>query len=346
MTQTLDSAAALADFAARISDQHLSPLWERKARLVPGTACVPAVWRYADLRPELEQAAALISKKQAERRVLVLENPALRGSSFITQTLYAGLQIIPPGEVAPSHRHTPSALRFVVEGEGAYTTVAGERIPMCPGDFVVTPPWAWHDHGNDGDGPVVWMDGLDTPFANLFGAHFRENDPQARPPLVHGDGRSQHRHGANMQPVPGAAAGAGLEPQLLIYPFERSRAALYGLARDPGAAIDPAQGHKLRYANPGHGGHPFRTMAAFMQLLPARFRGAPYRSTDGTVFNVAEGGCSVELAGTWHALQAHDVFVVPPWETYRLQADEDCLLFSYSDRAAQEALGFFREERT
>jgi gentisate 1,2-dioxygenase len=338
----LAAPAALAEFSARISPLQLSPLWERKARLVPGSDCVPAVWRYADLRPLLAEAAELITKKQAERRVLVLENPSLRGTSFVTNALYAGLQIIQPGEVAPSHRHTPAALRFVVEGVGAYTAVSGERIAMRPGDFVVTPPWAWHDHGNEGDGPVVWMDGLDTPFAQLFGAHFRENWPAESHPVTDAPGTNAGRFGANMQPLALQATGDGPPPQLLIYPYERSRAALHALARHD--AAHPAHGHKLRYTNPATGGHPFRTMSAFMQLLPAGFRGDAWRATDGTVFNVAEGGCRVELGGKVHALQAHDVFVVPPWEPYRLETDADCFVFSFSDRAAQEALGYFREQ--
>ena len=313
-------AAALAAFKAQIDAYALSPLWERRARLVPGSDCVPAVWPYATLRPLLAQAAELITKTQAERRVLVMENPALRGTSFVTNSLYAGLQIILPGEVAPSHRHTPSALRFVLEGEGAYTAVAGARIAMKPGDFVVTPPWSWHDHGNDGSGPVVWLDGLDTPFAQLFGAHFRENHPELRHPLLR-------------EPA----------PQVLHYPFERTCAALHVLARG-GAPADPAQGYRLRYGDPAGSEPPFRTMAAFMQLLPAHFRGTPYRATDGAVYSVAEGACRVEMGGRAHSVRARDTFVVPPWETYRFEADADCLLFSFSDRAAQEALGYFREE--
>ncbi len=342
------AGSALADFSAHISGLNLSPLWERTARLVPGSACVPAVWRYAQMRPLLAQAAQLISKKQAERRVLVMENPALRGTSFITHALYAGLQIILPGEVAPSHRHTPSALRFVLEGTGAYTAVSGERIPMHPGDFVVTPPWAWHDHGNLGDGPVVWMDGLDTPFAQLFGAHFRENHPQQSHAITQAPGSNVQRFGAGMVPLdhsvsPGGDAHAP-PPQLLIYPYERSRAALFDLARNGQA--DPCHGHKLRYVNPSTGGHPLRTMAAFMQLLPSGFMGRPYRATDGAVFNVAQGRCRLFTAGNTHELQTRDSFVVPPWEACHFEADEDCLLFSFSDRAAQEALGYWREQRS
>ena len=315
-----DAASALAEFSARIGRLGLSPLWERKARLVPGSDCVPAVWRYEDLRPLLAQSAELITQKQAERRVLVMENPQLRGSSFITNSLYAGLQIILPGEVAPSHRHTPSALRFVVEGDGAYTAVAGERIPMRPGDFVVTPPWAWHEHGNLGDAPVVWLDGLDTPFAQLFGAHFRENHPDEKHPVVD-------------------AVDAVNSP--LIFRFETTRTALAAMAqREP----DAAHGHRLRYTHPATRRHAFLTMSASMQLLPKGFRGRPYRATDGTVFNVAQGRCRVETGGKAHRVQAHDTFVVPPWEPYRLEADDDCFVFSFSDRAAQEALGYWREE--
>jgi gentisate 1,2-dioxygenase len=320
VADTAAGTTALAAFSADISKLGLSPLWERKARLVPGSDCVPALWRYAALRPLLARSAELITKKQAERRVLVMENPALRGTSFITNSLYAGLQIILPGEVAPSHRHTPSALRFVVEGEGAYLAVAGERIAISPGDFVVTPPWAWHDHGNLGNGPVVWLDGLDTPFAQLFGAHFRENHPDDSHPA------------ANVADSP------------LIFRFAATQARLREMAKTTGSTPDPVHGHRLRYAHPATGAHAFLTMSACMQRLPAGFRGQLYRCTESQVFNLATGRCRVEMGGRVHDLQPHDCFVIPPWEAYRLEADADSFLFSFSDRAAQEALGYWREQ--
>ena len=120
------------------------------------------------------EAGRLISAEEAERRVLVLENPALRGQSCITQSLYAGLQLILPGEVAPAHRHTQSALRLVLDGEGAYTAVDGERTTMRYGDFIITPSWTFHDHGNDGADPVVWLDGLDIPLVRFLDAGFAE----------------------------------------------------------------------------------------------------------------------------------------------------------------------------
>ena len=151
------------DFYERIGGLSMAPLWEQLHQLVP-PAPAPryqaAHWDYEKVRPFLMESGALITAKEAVRRVLILENPAMPGSACITPSLYAGLQLILPGEVAPSHRHTQSALRFIVEGEGAYTAVGGERIPMRPGDFIVTPGWSWHDHGNEGSGPVVWLDGV------------------------------------------------------------------------------------------------------------------------------------------------------------------------------------------
>ena len=332
--------SALADFARDIDRYSLMPLWERTTPMRPGSPCVPMLWRYAELRPLLMRAAELITKRAAERRVLVFENPSLRGTTFITNSLYAGLQVIMPGEVAPSHRHSPGALRFVVEGEGAYTAVAGERVTMRPGDFVVTPNWAWHDHGNLGSAPVVWMDGLDTPFAQFFGAIFREDYPAESQPISKRDGAAAANYGANLLPLD-FRADSSASP-VLSYPYERTRESLDQLARS--GEIHPAHGVKLRYANPASGGHPFPTMAAFMQWLPKSFAGKTIRGTDGTVFNVVEGHGSVTIGEEKFAFAPHDVFVVPPWCAYRFDTDSECVLFSFSDRAGQQTLGFWREQ--
>ena len=334
--------AALAKFSRDIAALDAMPLWDRaESAMRPGTDCAPHLWRYADIRPKLLESAKLISEEQAERRVLVLENPRLRGTTFITTTLYAGLQIILPGEIAKSHRHTPSALRFLMEGEGGYTMVGGERADMHPGDFVVTPAWSWHAHGNDGAGPVVWMDGLDTPFSRFFGATFRENYAGTENAPVCADGDSLAAYGANLLPVDYKPEDPSGSP-LLRYPYERTRAALHRLSRQQ--PPHPAHGMKMRYANPINGKHPFPTMAVFMQLLPAGFAGEAYRSTDGTVFSVVEGSGAVEIAGETFVFGPRDIFVVPSWMPYRLKAKDETVLFSFSDRAAQESLGFWREE--
>src|SRR6187455_2222832 len=181
--------AQLREQLYRDMDPHtLTPLWEVLHALVPPqprTPCVPAFWKYDEVRPFLMRAGEAITAEEAVRRVLILENPKLRGQSAITQSLYAGLQLILPGEIAPSHRHTQSALRFIVEGTGAYTAVNGERTTMHPGDFIITPAWTWHDHGNpEGGEPVVWMDGLDIPILALFDAQFAENYPEEVQPVT------------------------------------------------------------------------------------------------------------------------------------------------------------------
>lgn len=338
---TAPSRPELTAFAKEIYGQDLMPLWDRPVGMTkPGTACVPMLWTYASIKPHLEKSVTLIAKKEAERRVLVMENPSLRGTTQITNTLYCGLQIIMPGEIAPSHRHSPSALRFVVEGEGAYTAVEGEKIPMKPGDFIVTPNWSWHDHGNLGSGPVVWMDGLDSPFARFFGAHFREDLPEDRQNLFHPEGHSQAAFGTNMLPIDHEPRT--IASPVLHYPYDKSRAALAHLARTTDA--HPVHGTKLRYANPSTGRHPFLTMATFMQVLPKGFRGKNYRTTEGGVYQVVEGKVRVFADNKVMEAGPKDTFVLPCWTTHRFECDAETVLFSYSDRAGQEALGFWREE--
>src|SRR5436305_4155249 len=139
------------------------------------------------------ESGKLITAKEAIRRVLILENPGMRGESCITQSLYAGLQLILPGEIAPSHRHTQSALRFIVEGHGAYTAVDGERTTMHPGDFIITRSWTWHDHGHDAGGPVVWLDGLDIPLIRFLDAGFAENHDAAVQPVLRAEATTPGR---------------------------------------------------------------------------------------------------------------------------------------------------------
>ena len=329
-----------ARLSSEIAQLNMKPLWERVMRLKPGTAALPVIWRWKEVQPYLMRASELITTQEAERRVLMLENPALKGTTFATTTLYAGLQVILPGEIARTHRHAPNALRFIVEGEGAYSAVEGERVMMKPGDFVTTPNWYWHDHGNVGSEPVVWLDGLDLAFANLFGAHFREEYPQETQPVTRVVGDAGARYGANLLPLEYRPRGAA--SPVLSYPYDRTREALQLIAR--GGDPHPAHGFKLRYTNPATGGYPFPTMAVFMQWLPKGHNGRRSRSTDGAIYCVVEGRGSAVIGETRFDFSPHDVFVVPSWEYCQLAADTDCVLFSYSDRAAQEALGFWREE--
>ncbi len=347
------SVAARAAFYREIDRFALTPLWEVLHALVPpqpGSPCVPALWKFAEIRPYLARAGELISAEEAVRRVLILENPALRGQSCITQSLYAGLQLILPGEIAPCHRHTQSALRFIVDGRGAWTAVDGERTTMQPGDFIITPAWTWHDHGNprleDGGEPVIWLDGLDIPMVRFFDAGFAENLPQKAQPVSRTEGTSAARYGANLLPVRHEPPHGATSP-ILNYPYARTREALAKLARN--APPDPWDGVKLRYVNPATGGYAMPTIATFMQLLPAGFEGKPYRSTDGTVFSVVEGRgrARIDRGDAQYVFDfgPQDHFVVPSWWRVALAAAEECVLFSFSDRPVQQAMGVLREER-
>ncbi len=328
---------------------NLTPLWEVLHALVPQqptSPCVPALWKYDEVRPFLMRAGQAITAEEAVRRVLILENPGLRGHSAVTQSLYAGLQLILPGEVAPSHRHTQSALRFIVEGSGAYTAVDGERATMRPGDFIITPSWTYHDHGNDADEPVIWLDGLDIPIIRFFDAGFAQNDTARSQAVSRAEGTSLARYGHNMAPVRHESPFGATSP-IFSYPYERSRDALERLERD--APVDPWDGVKLRYLNPLTGGSPMPTMATYMQRLPSGFAGKPWRQTDGAVYSVVEGQGEAVIKSatqTWRfAFSPRDHFVVPSWHTARLSSERGCVLFSYSDRPVHQALAIHKEER-
>ncbi len=328
-----------------IAPHSLAPLWERLHAMVtrePVTAALPHHWDYDRVvRPFMMRAADLITAKEAERRVLILENPGYRGQTRITHSLFAGLQLIMPGEVAPAHRHAQSALRFVIEGEGAYTAVEGERTLMRPGDFVITPSWTWHDHGNETDRPMVWLDGLDVPLVNLLDASFAEPAPSDSQAIARAEGDSLARFGANMMPIDWVPARPS--SPVFSYPYARSREALATLARN--GAPDPCHGHKLRYVNPATGGSPMPTIGAYMALLPAGFTAAPYRSTDGTVCTVVEGEGETVVNGTTIRWKPRDIFVIPAWARHHHRATTEAVLFSFSDRPVQDALGLWREQR-
>lgn len=334
----------------RDMDPHnLTPLWEVLHALVPPqpkTPCVPALWKYEDVRPFLMRAGEAITAEEAVRRVLILENPNLRGQSAITQSLYAGLQLILPGEVAPSHRHVQSALRFIVEGSGAYTAVDGERATMHPGDFIITPSWAWHDHGHEADAPVVWLDGLDIPMIRFFDAGFAQNDASKSQKVTRPEGASFARYGHNMAPVRHDAPYGKTSP-IFSYPYARSREALETLERS--APVDAWDDTRLRYVNPQTGGWTMPTIGTFLQKLPAGFAGKPWRQTDGAVYSVVEGEGEVAIAAgeqEWRfRFGPRDHFVVPSWHTARLSSAAGCVLFSFSDRPVHEALGIHNEER-
>ncbi len=332
----------------RIERERLAPLWEFFKdwfTKTPRVSSEPFLWHYERLRELVLQSADIIDPEEAERRVLVLENPGLEGRRLITESLYAGLQLIMPGEIAPCHRHSPAALRFVVEGHGAYTSVNGEKAYMEPGDFVVTPSWTWHEHGHEGSGPTVWLDVLDVPIIHLLNATFTEllpgmTYPRRPPPLD-----SNFRYGMNMLPVNYERSG-GASP-VFSYPYSRAREVLERLKASE--ERDPCHGLKMAYIDPTSGDAALPTISTFLQLLESECTTMPYCTTAGTVFCVVEGTGHASIGSGDNArvfeYQPRDVFVVPSWTTFTLHASEESVFFSASDEIVQLKLGVWREWR-
>jgi gentisate 1,2-dioxygenase len=346
LVETVDrqAEAGRMEFYERAGTESLAPLWRVLHGLVtetPRTDAVPAIFEFERIRPYLMEACDIIGTEEAERRVLVLENPGLQGQSRITRSLFAGYQIILPGEIAPAHRHVASALRFIIEGKDAYTAVAGERTNMEVGDFVITPSMTWHDHGNESDGPMIWLDGLDMHIVNLLGASFRDNYPGKTHPALRPEGSSILEAGTNLLPE-GFDHPSKTSP-IFNYSYRRTREALDRLSRlqDP----DPCHGYKMNYINPMNGESAMPTISTSMRLIPRGFSTESYRSTAGTVFAVVEGRGTAHVGDNRFPFREKDLFVAPTWHSNRIDAEEDCVIFSYSDQIVQEKLDLFREQR-
>jgi gentisate 1,2-dioxygenase len=331
------------EYYQRIAKHHMTPLWKVMKSVVtkePVTRCAPVIWHFDDIKRLVMESGGLISAEEAERRVLILENPGMPGESRATNTLFAGVQMILPGEVAPAHRHVSSAIRFVLDGEGAYTAVEGEKAYMSPGDFVITANWAPHDHGNTSDRPMLWLDVLDFPQVNFFEASFAEEFESATQPTNREDGDSLALYGSGVLPD-GAPARMNRSP-VINYTYARTRPIIERMLRS--GEIDKRHGARVRYANPINGGPVLPTMSAQLALLPKGFKGEKYRATDGAVFVCAEGSGTTTVDGKVLEWGPNDVFVVPPWKAYAHTAGKESVLFSISDRPSQEALGIWRED--
>jgi gentisate 1,2-dioxygenase len=266
------------------------------------------------------EAGSLLTAEEAERRALVVENPSFTGQSRTTSTMYAAIQLIMPGEVAPAHRHTASALRFMIEGEGAFTVVGGARTTMRRGDFVITPAWAFHDHGNDGTEPCVWLDGLDIHVVSFFESMFSEELNDQSQTITRPEGDAFARFGEGLLPLEGTSR-YGLTTPIFNYPFERTRHALMTVAR--GEDPDPHMGITMRYANPLDGGWTMPTIAAWKGVETRSMR-----STDGMVMAVAEGRGALRVDDKNYAFNPRDIHAIPGWTWRSVKAVDDCFRFS------------------
>lgn len=333
-------------YYAELEQLHMGPLWavlRRTLTAQPLERETPHLWRWADVRPQLLRAGELVTTAEAERRVLMFVNPGNPAGIGATATLYAAMQLILPGESARAHRHSPAALRFIVEGSGAHTCVEGEKVSMAKGDLVLTPPMVWHDHGNAGNDPVMWLDGLDIPLLlSLRCMFFEEFDGQAQPismPHQH----SERLYGRCLFPAGDTAPASRPYSPVWCYRWSEARAALDGLFHS--GPRDPFDGYLLRYANPASGGEVLPTLGCRLQLLPQGSTTQPHRHTASAVYHVAEGrGCSL-LNGRRFEWTTGDTFAIPLWCTHQhVAADADAILFSFTDEPVLRSLGQYREE--
>jgi gentisate 1,2-dioxygenase len=284
--------AALQTLFDALKPLSLAPLWTQyRAMLTPtpqGKAR-PYLWRYGDLRPHLLRSGELISTREAERRVLMLMNPGLEGQAAATSTLFAGMQLILPGEIAPAHRHSPSALRVIVEGLGAYTAVDGERCIMEPGDLILTPSWSWHDHGNDTAEPMIWLDGLDLPLLKTLDVIFAEHAASEQYGVTKPDEvstRLYHQPGLR----PANADSAQRFSPLLNYKWYRTAAALAAL---PESAATPYDDLLLEYTNPYTGSPVLPTMGCTAQYLRPGVHTQAHRQASSSVYLVGSSALLV-----------------------------------------------------
>jgi len=333
-------------FRRELEQWGMAPLWLIYRSVLsrePRPREVPYLWRWSIVRPRLLRSGELISAAEAERRVLMFLNPASAARIGATATLYAAAQLILPGETARAHRHSPAALRFIIEGSGAYTCVEGEKIMMSPGDLVLTPSMVWHDHGNDGSEPVMWLDGLDIPYTAALNCMFLEEFPSLRQPERMPPERSEKLFGRALFPMSEKPTSAPPYSPVWAYRWREAREALDTLARS--AEPDPFEAHLVRYANPASGGDVLPTMGCRLQLIPKGLHTQAQRQTTSAVYHVAEGRGYSVLNGARFDWEKGDTFAVPIWCWQEHAApDGDAVLFSITDEPILAPLGLVRSQ--
>mgnify|MGYP003635110846 FL=1 len=320
--------------------------WDVLAQEVPReptSLAVPCHWPYGDVREQLFLAGKLVPPENAERRILVMANPGLDGRPATTPTIFSDVQLVLPGEETNIHRHTPSALRFMIEGEGSYAMTGGERTGQHRGDLVLGPSWGWHSHGNLGDDPAVWFDALDIPLVKMLDASFfegydapvfRDNKP---------DDGSQNTYGhVGLMPSWDRARTAGTP--LLKYAWDEARAALAGLPDDSASPFDDLI---LEYVNPLNGGPIMPTLTCQLQRVRPGVKTQSHRHTSSTVYVGAEGAGTVVIGDHRFDWARGDVISLPSWCWHAHEnrsAADDAILFSVSDAPTLKALNLYREE--
>ncbi|MGV2865800.1 cupin domain-containing protein [Achromobacter sp. ESBL13] len=311
----------------------------------PRSASVPVVWRYQDLRGHVLRSAELVSPEEAGRRVIYLNNPGRRDVAAAVGWLYSGLQVMQPGELASAHKHSHSALRFIMEGRGAYTVVDGHKMTLGANDFVLTPNGTWHEHGVSEDGTTcIWQDGLDIPLVNALEAGFYAVHPDLNQTVTYPVDDTSAAWG-NVALRPQVSGWTKPYSPLFKYEWEPTYDALRRYART--SAGSPYDGILLDYVNPATGGPVMPTIGASMQLLRPGEHTKAHRHTGSFIYQVAKGSGYSIIDGKRYDWTERDIFCVPSWaihEHVNLSSNDDACLFCFNDLPVMRALGLYREE--
>lgn len=325
---------------------HMYGLWEQEEDVhpVPFPKAEPFMWPSSILKPLIEQAGQAVPIGN-ERRAMQLFNPGFGGRFATTPTLVGAVQVLLPGEAARAHRHTASAIRFIMQGSGAYTRVNGERLYMQEGDLVLTPNWTWHDHSNDADNAqtVVWMDGLDIPLVQYLNAFFFELYPERMAPdtLPAGTSRKLHGH-ANLKPTWTPPPSAPYSP-LMVYSWQQTAQALAALREQEAS---PYEGVALEYVHPLTGGPVIPSIACWIQLIKPGQKLKAHRQTSSAVYCVVKGNGTSIIDGQAFHWDTGSFIALPAWAMHEHHntSDEDAILFSIRDTPLLSAMGLLREE--
>ncbi|CAN1537342.1 COG3435 Gentisate 1,2-dioxygenase [Caulobacteraceae bacterium] len=350
-TMQPDDTPELRELYRGFSEQSLLPLWTQLGDLMPihpKSKAVPHVWKWSKLLPLAERSGALVPVgRGGERRALGLGNPGLAPHAYISPTLWAAIQYLGPHEVAPEHRHSQNAFRFVVEGDGVWTVVNGDPVRMSRGDLLLTPGGNFHGHQNVTDKPMAWIDGLDIPFSHQMDVGFFEFGPDKLSCLETPD----YSRGERLWCHPGLRPLAGLKETVSspigAYRWKHTDAALSQQLQleEEGYPATIGPGHAaIRYINPTSGGDVMPTIRLEFHRLRAGSQTATRRDVGSTVFQIFEGKGAVVMNGETHALEKGDMFVIPSWIPWSLEAETMFDLFRFSDAPIMEKLNFMRTQ--
>jgi gentisate 1,2-dioxygenase len=321
---------------------------------------LPTLWRWKDYRPFLDRINEIAARADvspiefADRQSILLVNPGLRGRLQVTSTMRCAISIYTPGDVAPAHIHSANASRTILSEKGGYTNVEGERCEAKRGDLIITPNGTWHDHGNDSDTPVVWIDMLDWPLLEVLDLawvdlDYKDAGDESNSKIqktIHTDGYSSrlYGHGGLKPTFVNHKRGWGHNPDAMIhYRGADVREALHGLRQEKGDSYEAIQ---LEFVNPANGGPVGCTLQYAAQLLRPGEETLAKRETSNTFMVVMDGEGYTEVGGQRFTWTQNDVVVMPNflWRRHVNTGKTDAVLYTVSDTSLMRNIGQYRAQ--